>query len=221
MTCSSKLGHYAPPKAETFAGQFIKLTPLDVSRDVEALFAGSHGADCVDAMWRYVSAGPFADAAEMAAWLRARQALPDMLPFTVTDSATGRRIGSISLMSIRPDHGVAELGFIWYEPSAQRTKANTEANYLLLRSCFEELRYRRMEWKCDAENLRSRAAAERLGFTFEGVFRQHQVVKGRNRDTASFAMIDQEWPRIGAAMRHWLYDDDSVPLGTMIRTELP
>jgi RimJ/RimL family protein N-acetyltransferase len=219
MICSTKFGHYASPKAETFAGQFITLTPLDVSRDVEALFAGSHAADSVEAMWCYVSAGPFADAGEMAAWLRARQALPDMLLFTVTDRATGRPIGSLSIMSIRPEHGVAELGYIWYEPLAQRTKANTEANYLLLRSCFEELCYRRMEWKCDAENLRSRAAAERLGYTFEGVFRQHQVVKGRNRDTAWFAIIDQEWPRIGAAMRHWLYEDDSVPLGTLLQTE--
>ena len=114
MIPSTKLGSYAPPKAETFAGQYITLTPLEVSRDVEALFAGSHGADSAEAMWRYVSAGPFADAEEMAVWLRARQALPDMLLFTVTDRATGRPIGSISIMSIRPEHGVAELGFIWY-----------------------------------------------------------------------------------------------------------
>lgn len=218
MTSITKLGNYAPPKPETFAGRFITLTPMDVSHDVAELFAGSHAAESAEAMWRYLPVGPIADAGAMAAWLRERQALPDMIPFTVTDHTTGRRIGSISLMWIRPEHGVAELGFIWYEPSAQRTKANTEANYLLLRYCFEELRYRRMEWKSDAENLRSRAAAERLGYTFEGLFRQHMVVKGRNRDTAWFSIIDQEWPRIGSAMRHWLYEDASVSLRDLIKT---
>jgi RimJ/RimL family protein N-acetyltransferase len=89
---------------------------------------------------------------------------------------------------------------------------NTEANYLLLRHCFEDLRYRRVEWKCDALNERSRRAAERLGFTFEGIFRQHMIVKGRNRDTAWFSMLDHEWPRIGSAMEHWLYVNDSQPL---------
>ncbi len=221
MSSLRQFGPFPPPRAQTFAGRFFTLAPLDVGRDVAELFAGSHAADSVEAMWRYVAVGPFADAGAMAAWLHKRQALPDMLPFTVTDNTSGRRIGSISLMAIRPEHGVAELGFIWYEASAQRTKANTEANYLLLRYCFEELRYRRMEWKCDAENLRSRAAAARLGYTFEGLFRQHLVVKDRNRDTAWFSIIDQEWPRIGAAMRHWLYEDDSVPLRTLIEAKIP
>ena len=219
MINCTKLGNYAPPKPETFAGRFITLTPMDVVKDVDELFAGSHEAGSVEAMWRYVPVGPFANAGAMAAWLRERQALPDMIPFTVTDNATGRRIGSISLMRITPEQGVAELGFIWYAPPAQRTRANTEANYLLLRYCFEHLRYRRMEWKCDAKNLPSRAAAERLGYTLEGVFRQHMVVKGRNRDTAWFAMLDHEWAGIGEAMRRWLYEDASVSLRKMIKPE--
>ena len=200
------------PVAQMHAGRFITLTPLNLDTDVEDLFRGSHEPGSIEAMWGLIAAGPFADAAAMREWLRAQQALPDMIPFTVSDNATGRRIGSISFMRINPAHGVAELGFIWYEPSAQRTKANTEANYLLLKHCFAELGYRRMEWKCNTGNARSRAAALRLGYSFEGIFRQHMIVKGRNRDTAWFAMLDHEWPRIAAAMENWLYVDASQPL---------
>lgn len=200
------------PEARPHAGKFLTLTPLDVDADVEELFRGSHVPGTAEAMWGLIAAGPFADAAAMGGWLRAQKALPDMIPFTVTDNATGRRIGSISIMRITPAHGVAELGFIWYEPAAQRTKANTEANYLLLRHCFAELGYRRMEWKCNSKNARSRAAALRLGYSFEGIFRQHMVIKGGNRDTAWFAMLDHEWPRVASAMEHWLYVDDSQPL---------
>ena len=205
------------PEARPHAGRFITLSPLDLEADVEELFRGAHAPGTTEAMWGLIAAGPFADAAAMGGWLRAQQALPDMIPFTVTDNATARRIGSISIMRITPAHGVAELGFIWYEPAAQRTKANTEANYLLLRHCFAELGYRRMEWKCNSENARSRAAALRLGYSFEGIFRQHMVIKGGNRDTAWFAMLDHEWPRIAAAMEHWLYVDDSQPLAASAR----
>ena len=118
-------------------------------------------------------------------------------------------------MNIRAGHGVAELGFVWYVAAAQRTKANTEACYLLLRHCFEALGYRRMEWKCDVANEASRRAARRLGFTFEGIFRQHMIVKGENRDTAWFSLLDHEWPRIATAIRRWLYEDDSIPLSTL------
>jgi RimJ/RimL family protein N-acetyltransferase len=197
---------------QIFAGRFITLTPLNPDTDADELFRGSHEPGSIGAMWGLIAAGPFADVAAMREWLRTQQALPDLIPFTVNDNATGRRIGSISIMRITPVHGVAELGFIWYEPAAQRTKANTEANYLLLRHCFAGLGYRRVEWKCNSENTRSRAAALRLGYSFEGIFRQHMVIKGRNRDTAGFAMLDHEWPRIAAAMEHWLYVDDSQPL---------
>jgi RimJ/RimL family protein N-acetyltransferase len=156
----------------------------------------------------------------MREWLHSQVATPDMISFTVTDNDTGRRIGGISIMRITPAHGVAELGWIWYAPSAQRTKANTEANFLLLRHCFAELGYRRMEWKCDSENVRSRAAALRLGYSFEGIFRQHMVVKGRSRDTAWFSMLDQEWPRVAAAMERWLYTDDPHSLATR-QTDAP
>ncbi|MBL9179912.1 MAG: GNAT family N-acetyltransferase [Verrucomicrobiaceae bacterium] len=204
------------PVPQVFAGRFITLTPLDVERDAPELFAISHTDDETRDLWRRMPCGPFADAAEHAAFLREWRAKSDVIAFTVRDADSRRCLGSISLMSVRAEHGVAELGNIWYAPPAQRTKANTEACFLLLRHCFETLRYRRMEWKCDARNERSRKAAMRLGFTFEGIFRQHMIIKGENRDTAWFAMLDHEWPRIGAAMHRWLYADDSIPLGTII-----
>jgi len=206
----------AQPVLTTFTGRFITLTPLDVIRDVAELFAISHADEKIRQLWLRMPRGPFADAHEHAAFLREWQATPNVVAFVVRDTSTQRVLGSISLMSIRAEHGVAELGNIWYAPAAQRTKANTEACFLLLRHCFENLRYRRMEWKCDARNKRSRRAALRLGFTFEGIFRQHMIIKGENRDTAWFAMLDHEWPRIAAATQRWLYEDDSTSLSRII-----
>lgn len=213
----------AQPASETFTGQFITLTPIDVAKDVEELFTISHADDETRKLWRYMPRGPFDDAEDQAAFLREWQARPDVIAFIARDAFTQGPLGSISLMSIRAEHGVAELGNIWYAPRAQRTKTNTEACYLLLQHCFEKLRYRRMEWKCDARNERSRRAALRLGFTFEGVFRQHMIIKGQNRDTAWFAMLDHDWPHIGAAMSRWLYDDDAISLARTIsgRSNVP
>lgn len=206
----------AQPAPETFTGRFITLTPLNVAQDVAELFTISHTDDETRQLWRHMPRGPFTDVHEHAAFLREWQATPNVVAFVVRDTSTQRILGSISLMSIRAEHGVAELGNIWYAPAAQRTKANTEACFLLLRHCFENLHYRRMEWKCDARNERSRSAALRLGFTFEGIFRQHMIIKGENRDTAWFAMLDHEWPHIAAAMQRWLYEDDSISLSRII-----
>jgi RimJ/RimL family protein N-acetyltransferase len=203
-------------KPQRFDGQFITLTTLDVDADVAELFAISHVDEETCNLWRYMPRGPFASVEEQAAFLHEWQATPDVLVFVVRNAATQRILGTISLMNIRPAHRVAELGWIWYAPAAQRTKTNTEACYLLLRHCFEDLGYRRMEWKCDARNEPSRNAALRLGFTFEGIFRQHMIIKGENRDTAWFAILDHEWPQIAASMRTWLHEDDSISLGRLI-----
>jgi len=203
-------------QAHTYTGQFISLTPLNVAADVEQLFAISHTDDEARKLWRYLPIGPLADAQQYAAFLHEWEATPNVIAYTVRAIATQHILGSISLMSIHAEHGVAELGNIWYAPSAQRTKTNTEACYLLLRYCFEELGYRRMEWKCNALNEASRNAALRLGFTFEGTFRQHMLVKGENRDTAWFSILDHEWSHISTCMRHWLYEDDTVSLRQLI-----
>ncbi len=204
------------PTPQSFEGRFITLKPLDVAADVAELFAISHVDEKTRNLWRYMPCGPFSNVEDQAAFLREWQATPNVIAFAVRNAETQHCLGSISLMSIRAEHGVAELGNIWYAPAAQRTKANTEACYLLLRHCFEDLGYRRMEWKCDSRNEPSRKAALRLGFTFEGIFRQHMIIKGENRDTAWFAMLDHEWPQISAAMRKWLYDDDSISLSRLI-----
>ena len=204
------------PIPQNFAGRFITLKPLEVAKDVAELFAISHVDEKTRNLWRYMPRGPFSNVEEQAAFLREWQATPNVIAFAVRNAETQHCLGSISLMSIRAEHGVAELGNIWYAPAAQRTKANTETCYLLLRHCFEDLGYRRMEWKCDSRNEPSRNAAMRLGFTFEGIFRQHMIIKGENRDTAWFAMLDHEWPQIAAAMRTWLHQDDSISLSRLI-----
>jgi RimJ/RimL family protein N-acetyltransferase len=202
------------PEARVFTGHHVRLDP-QVPEDAEELFRISHESPKVEALWRYLPVGPFGDPAEMAAFLTEWGRQPDVRAFTVRSLADGRALGSYSLMSLRPIHGVGELGNIWFTPAAQGTKANTECAWLLLKYCFEELGYRRMEWKCNAENAPSRKAALRLGFTFEGIFRQHLIVKGANRDTAWFSLLDDEWPEARAAMEKWLIPrmGENLPAG--------
>ena len=202
------------PAAIPHLGRIISLHPQDPEGDAAELFRISHGTEEMEALWRYLPDGPYADEASLRDFLRSSGAAPDLFAFTVRDAATGAALGNISLMSLRPAHGVGELGNIWFCPAAQRTAANTESNYLLLRYCFGELGYRRMEWKCNALNEPSRRAALRLGFRYEGTFRQHMIVKGRNRDTAWFAMLDHEWPRVKAAMERWLEPGHNGSLNT-------
>lgn len=200
----------APPRRPQ-PGRFVTLTPLD-SQDAGALYAASHGSPQIEQLWTYMSAGPFADAGAMAAWLEGCRRSDDPLFFTVNDLTSGQPVGLVSYMNIVPAHRRLELGNIWYTPAAQRTKINTESIYLMLGRSFDELGYRRVEWKCDALNARSRAAALRLGFQFEGIFRQHMLVRGRNRDTAWFAMTDGDWPRVKANLEAWLYGGGSFSL---------
>lgn len=193
------------PVAVTLTGQRFTLRPLDLEQDVPVLFPISNGEaasigdrtvgpyDADALVWRFMSGGPFATEAALADWLRAQIESPSVLCFAVVEQATGQPIGAATYMSNAPEHLKIELGSIWYSPLAQRTGANTEATYLMLRHAFE-LGYRRVEWKCDALNERSRRAALRMGFKFEGIQEAHFVIKGRNRDTAWFRLLDGEWP---------------------------
>ena len=196
-----------PPSTAPMEGRFVRLVPVE-SGHATALFEASQGDETTEAMWTYMPYGPFADEAQMRSWLEGIAGSDDPRFFTVIDLATGDPVGVVSYLNIvAPDRRI-ELGHIWYVPAAQGGRANTETAYLLMRRAFDELGYRRVEWKCDALNARSRAAAERLGFTFEGVFRQHMIVKGRNRDTAWFSITDTEWPARRAAIETWLAADD-------------
>jgi RimJ/RimL family protein N-acetyltransferase len=203
------------PAAVTLSGRVVRLAPLDPARDAAALHAvtcgaaarlGSRGLDAYDAdalVWRYLGNGPFADAAALQAYLAGWCAQPDVLCFCVFDQATGMPVGSASYMNNVPGHLKIELGSIWYSPLVQRSAANTEATYLMLGHAFG-LGYRRVEWKCDALNARSRRAALRMGFRFEGIQDQHMIVKGRSRDTAWFRLLAQEWPEARAHLERLL-----------------
>jgi RimJ/RimL family protein N-acetyltransferase len=195
------------PEAVTLEGRIVKLVPLGLERDLDGLYAASDGqpnswrerrADSYDpdaAIWRYMPVGPFRDPAGLAGYLRTLLSAPDGLCLCVTDAGTGQQLGVVNYQANFPEHLKIELGGIWYSPVAQRTGANTEATYLMLEHAFG-LGYRRVEWKCDALNERSRRAAEQLGFSFEGIQDAHYIVKGRSRDTAWFRMLDHEWPAV-------------------------
>ncbi|MSQ10388.1 MAG: N-acetyltransferase [Dehalococcoidia bacterium] len=180
-----------------------------------ALHEASHGALHIEALWTYLFVGPFGSELAMVSWLASCQESTDTLYYTVVDTATGRPVGMTSYCNVAPEMRRLEIGNVWFGPAAQHSAANTEAAYLLLREAFA-LGYRRVEWKCNALNAASRSAALRLGFQFEGVFRQHMVIKGRTRDTAWFAMTDGDWPRIEGNLEAWL----AQPAGTVPRLSL-
>jgi RimJ/RimL family protein N-acetyltransferase len=196
------------PERITLKGRWITLAPLDAEAHAKDLFDGSNGDAEREGVWTYLFNGPFDTLAEFAADVELKAKAADPHYFAILDNASGRAVGYASLMRIDPPNRVIEVGGIMYTPAMQRTPGATEAQYLFARYVFEELGYRRYEWKCNALNAPSRRAAERFGFTFEGIFRQHMIVKGRNRDTAWFAMLDGEWPARKAAYERWLKPDN-------------
>lgn len=201
----AEVPHWIPPPAPArrpLGGQFCTLEPADPQRHAADLFA-AHSLDVGGTGWAYLPYGPFATEHDYAAWMQASCGGTDPLFFAIIDHATGKAVGLASYLRITPAAGSIEIGHLSFSPLLQRRRAATEALYLLMREAFA-LGYRRLEWKCNALNTASRQAAIRLGFTFEGVFRQAAVVKGRNRDTAWFSILDGEWPALDAAFRHWL-----------------
>jgi RimJ/RimL family protein N-acetyltransferase len=190
----------ALPQRKPLTAVRFELRPLDPDRDVEDLYwVGNEGAGA-EMLWTYMAYGPFESAEAMHAWLKTCAATDDPLFLTVVERDSGRRVGMCSFMSIVPEMQRIEIGHIWYAPPLQGSGISVEVAWMLLSEAFERLGYRRVEWKCNALNERSRRAALKLGFTFEGVFRQHMIVKGRNRDSAWFSMLDTEWPDARAAL---------------------
>lgn len=190
-----------PPRT-VYQGRYVRLEPL-VHEHIPELWDAHKDASEV---WRYIPAGPFDGEAGLGAWVDSVRIAHDPMQFAVRMEG-GRIGGTMTLMRINPGAGSIEVGYIVFTPRLQRTREATEAVYLLMKWAFEA-GYRRFEWKCNAENLASRRAAERFGFSYEGVFRQAAVVKGRNRDTAWFAAIDKEWPRLRDAYEAWLAPDN-------------
>jgi RimJ/RimL family protein N-acetyltransferase len=188
------------PGTVTLKGRFGTVERLDAARHSTTLWAATRGHDDI---WAYITAGPFGDEASFNAYIASCEQSKERVFYAVVDG-DDRAVGILSLMEIRPAQRVVEVGNIVYSPALQRTPLATEAQYLIARYAFETLRYRRYEWKCNALNAPSKRAAQRFGFIYEGLFRQHMIVKGRNRDTDWFSMLDSEWPARKANFERWL-----------------
>ncbi len=191
-----------PPRT-AIAGRFCTVEPLDPERHAAQLFA-AYAEDREGRMWTYLPRGPYASPDEYRSFAETACRADDPLVHTILDNNSGEAVGTASYMRIEPSVGVIEIGSITYSPRLQRRPAATEAMYLMMRRVFDELGYRRYEWKCDSLNQPSRAAAARLGFRYEGLFRQASITRGGNRDTTWFSVIDSEWPALRTAFERWL-----------------
>jgi RimJ/RimL family protein N-acetyltransferase len=189
------------PAPVTLEGRYVTLEPLDATRHTAAIWKAVEGHD---ELWAWLAEGPFATEPELMSAIEKKQSAPGFVFLAIVPRATEQAAGWASMMRPDPANGVIEVGNILYSPPLQRTREATEAMFLMARHVFEDLGYRRYEWKCNALNEPSRRAAARLGFTFEGIFRQHMVVKGQNRNTAWFSMLDSEWPARTRAFEAWL-----------------
>lgn len=198
-------------------GRYVRLEPLSATKHAAALFPRLCGTETGD-LWRWMAAGPFADAASFNAYIAHSAAQTDTAFFAAVACDSDVALGHLAMMRADFVNSVIEIGFIMFSAALQRTRMATEAVYLLARLAFDELGYRRLEWKCNALNLPSRRAALRFGFSFEGIFRQHMIVKGQNRDTAWFAMLDGEWPSRRAAFEAWLAQDNFDRHGDQINS---
>ncbi len=196
-------------------GELVRLEPVDVARHAGQLFAAQASAP---ELWAYLPYGPFESETAFRVWLTERAATSDPLFYAIIERMSGRALGMASFLRVEQGHGVIEVGHIWYSPALQRTRLATDAMYVMARHVFDDLGYRRYEWKCNALNEPSRRAAVRLGFTFEGVFRQHMVIKGENRDTAWYSMLDGEWPAAKAAFEAWLRPENFDAEGRQLRS---
>ena len=206
-----------PPRS-VMEGRFCRVEPLDPARHAPALF-DAFAEDREQRIWTYLPYGPFHSLPDLETWMRESCMGDDPLFHAIVERGEGTAVGVASYLRINPSAGVVEVGHINYSPRLQRTPAATEAMFLMMARVFDGLGYRRYEWKCDALNAGSRRAAERLGFTFEGVFRQATMYKGRNRDTAWYAIIDREWPFLKAAFEDWLgpanFDSGGLQRGSL------
>jgi RimJ/RimL family protein N-acetyltransferase len=212
-----------PAQRAPLRGEYVLLRPLEPGADAQPLYAVSHPPDGDPSIWTYLPDGPYESASQLQGMLTWAAGAQDAVYFTIAPLPHERPLGLAAFLRITPEFGVIEIGHIWFGAELKRTTAATEAIYLLAAHAFDDLGYRRLEWKCNALNAASRHAAERFGFAFEGVFHQHQIVKGRNRDTAWYAITDKAWPAIRSGFESWLapenFDDaghQRTPLGALI-----
>ena len=191
------------PRRVTLKGRTISVVPLDALEHLNSLWASTGGPQN-EHLWTHMFEDPFQNRASFEAYLQRKEESDDPLYYSIIDNATGDAVGWAAYMRMDTHQRVIEVGSIMFSPRLQRTVGGTEAMYLMAKHAFEDMNYRRYEWKCDALNMPSRRAALRLGFTYEGLFRQHMIVKRRNRDTAWYSMLDSEWPARKRAFEQWL-----------------
>jgi len=206
------------PERAPLGGEHVLLRPVDPRRDAEPLFAASHPPSGDPAIWTYLPYGPYDSPARLREVYEAAEGSQDPIFFALCPRPGGQPLGVAAYLNINTASGTIEIGHVWFAAELQRTTAATEAIYLLARHAFDDLGYRRLEWKCNALNAGSRRAAERLGFTFEGVFRKHMVTKGRNRDSAWYSITDDEWPAIRHGFQKWLAPENTAADGSQRRT---
>ncbi|MBA8820514.1 GNAT family N-acetyltransferase [Ochrobactrum sp. P6BS-III] len=215
----SDLQNWTPrprPERKVLEGRYVRLEPLDPQKHGDELFAASSVTDA-DQRFTWLFEFPPATRAEFEPWLEKVSKSEDPLFYAVIDKASGKVAGRQTLMRIDPVHGVIEIGNIYWGPLISRKPAATEAQFLFMQYIFDELGYRRYEWKCNNDNAPSKRAAERFGFTFEGIFRQQMVAKGKNRDTAWYSIIDSEWPALKKAYQAWLAPENFDSDGQQIK----
>jgi RimJ/RimL family protein N-acetyltransferase len=192
------------PARTLLNGIAVRLEPLDPTRHTAALYRAGHSTEAALQSWEYLPWGPFPTEEAFRDQMRKFAAALDLVFYAVCDSVTGEAVGKATYLDIQASTGVVEIGGIWFAPEFQRTKAATEAIFLMLDYAMDHLGYRRMQWRCNARNAKSRAAARRLGFRFGGIWFNHMIVKGQNRDTAWYSILDAEWPAVRAAIKAWL-----------------
>jgi RimJ/RimL family protein N-acetyltransferase len=192
------------PSRSPLTGSMVRLEPIDPDRHTAALYRAGHATEAARDSWQFLPWGPFQSEAAMHAQLLDFAAQPDRLFYAICDQGTGEAVGKATYLDIQPTARVIEIGGIWFAPEFARTSGATEALFLMLAYALDNLGYRRMQWRCNALNEKSRAATRRLGYRFEGIWYNHMIVKGRNRDTAWYSILDSEWPAVRATIQAWL-----------------
>ena len=194
------------PARAPLRGHYVELVPQDVRVHAADLYAAGHDSDAGLRIWDYLAYGPWASLQDYQATMRSQSATFDTIFYAIRPLDSQQFQGQSSYLDINPLMGVIEIGHIWFGPGLARTRAATEALYLMIRHAIDDLGYRRMHWRCNSLNDKSRQAARRLGFRFEGVFHNHMIFKGKNRDTAWYSILDDEWPEVRDILEHWLDD---------------
>jgi len=209
-----RLPSFLVPDRTLLKGRSVDLEPQDASKHCEELFEAGHGSEQALRIWDYLAYGPWSSVDEFTVTLRQQSSSFDPIFYTIRSHATQKACGQASFLDIQAQNGSIEIGHIWFSPELQRTRGGTEALFMMLKYAMDDLGYRRMQWRCNSLNEKSRHAARRLGFRFEGIFYNHLIFKGRNRDTAWYSILDDEWPEVRGKIENWLDDSNFAEDGT-------